>query len=636
MVKNKKNFRRLTNEMRAKLSITFLVIMGLFFVLVGRLIYLNVDRGRRYETMVLSSQKSESTIIPYERGKIYDRDENILATNEKLYALVLEPKNILDHDGKYKDLIIDALVEFFRFSRSELETVIDSNPDSYYEVYRKNLEYDDVSDFMKFMDLKDEPTEGKTEEEKEEIRRASKINGISFEESYKRVYPYKSLACRAIGFTSSGNVGNWGIEQAYSNTLNGINGRNYYYFDQTLNLEKAVKNPINGNSVVSTLDLQIQQIIEKKLRNYDKRVGSEMTSILVMDPNNGEILAMASSNPFDLNDPMNEDYLRMIYTDAQINEMKKYTEAVESGRIKEKKKSKKKKLYDGFYTLWRNPVISDTNEPGSTYKPFTVAAGLESGVLKGNEHYYCAGALGVGNRSIHCSHVHGDISLKNSVAKSCNVAMMTIAFKEKEDIFYAYQNRFGFGRKTGVDLPGEADTGSLVYNAKNYSSRATIATNSFGQNFNCTMMQMAAGFCSIINGGYYYQPRIVKQIKNENGDIIENYDKVLLRTTISEETSKTMRSYLRETVETGTGTKAQIEGYKIGGKTGTAEKIPRNKEDYYVSFIGFTPVKKPRVLIYVTIDEPHVKRQADASLAVNLERECMEEIVEIMGIEPGK
>ena len=390
MVKNKKNFRRLTNEMRAKLSITFLVIMGLFFVLVGRLIYLNVDRGRRYETMVLSSQKSESTIIPYERGKIYDRDENILATNEKLYALVLEPKNILDHDGKYKDLIIDALVEFFRFSRSELETVIDSNPDSYYEVYRKNLEYDDVSDFMKFMDLKDEPTEGKTEEEKEEIRRASKINGISFEESYKRVYPYKSLACRAIGFTSSGNVGNWGIEQAYSNTLNGINGRNYYYFDQTLNLEKAVKNPINGNSVVSTLDLQIQQIIEKKLRNYDKRVGSEMTSILVMDPNNGEILAMASSNPFDLNDPMNEDYLRMIYTDAQINEMKKYTEAVESGRIKEKKKSKKKKLYDGFYTLWRNPVISDTNEPGSTYKPFTVAAGLESGVLKGNEHYYCA------------------------------------------------------------------------------------------------------------------------------------------------------------------------------------------------------------------------------------------------------
>jgi len=636
VVKKTKNFHRLTNEMRAKLSITFLAMLGLFFVLIGRLIYLNVDRGTRYETMVLSSQKNESTIIPYERGKIYDRDENILATNEKLYALVLEPKNILDHEGKYESLIVNSIVEYFGFSRSELKTVIESNPDSYYEVFRKNLTYDDVSAFMKFQDMAGESKEGKSKEEQELIERASKVTGVTFEESYKRVYPYKSLACRAIGFTSSGNVGNWGIEQYYSDILNGTNGRNYYYFDQTLNLEKAVKNPINGNSVVSTLDLQIQQIIEKRLRAFDKRVGSEMTSILVMDPNNGEILAMASSNPFDLNDPMDEKYLKMIYTDAQIQEMKDYTEAVESGRVKEKKNSKKKKLYDGFYSLWRNPIISDTNEPGSTFKPFTVAAGLESGVLKGDENYYCGGALGVGRRTIHCSHVHGAISLKDSVAKSCNVAMMTIAFKEGKDAFYAYQNRFGFGRKTGVDLPGEAETSSLVYNADNYSSKATIATNSFGQNFNCTMLQMASGFCSLINGGYYYQPRIVKQIKNENGDVVESFDKVLLRTTISEETSKTMRSFLRETVETGTGTKAQIEGYKIGGKTGTAEKIPRNKEDYYVSFIGFTPVKKPKVLIYVTIDEPHVKRQADASLAVNLERECMEEIVDVLDIEAGK
>ena len=188
-VVKKKNFRRLTNEMRAKLSFTFLVMLGLFFVLIGRLIYLNVDRGTRYETMVLSSQKNESTIIPYERGKIYDRDENILATNEKLYALVLEPKNILDHEGKYENLIVNCLVEYFGFSRSELKTVIESNPDSYYEVFRKNLTYDDVSDFMKFQDLAGESKEGKSKVEQDKIDRASKVTGIPLRKAIRGSIP---------------------------------------------------------------------------------------------------------------------------------------------------------------------------------------------------------------------------------------------------------------------------------------------------------------------------------------------------------------------------------------------------------------------------------------------------------------
>ena len=644
MAKKRNSFQRLTIQMRGKLGFVFIVFMSLFFILVVRLVYLNVDRGKKYETMVLSSQKNESTIIPYERGKIYDRDENILATNEKLYALVLEPKNILDHKGKNEELIINSLVEYFGFNANELRTVIESNPNSYYEVFKKNMTYDEVSDFMKFQEMAKENPEGKSEQEKEKIRQASRIEGISFEESYKRVYPYHSLACRILGFTSSGNVGNWGIEQAYSHTLNGINGRNYFYFDQTLNLEKAVKDPVNGLSVVSTIDLQIQQIIEKKLKNYDKKIGSEGTSILVMDPNNGEVLAMASSNPFDLNTPMDEDYLHMIYNENEIKKMEDYTKKVESGEVEddpnmsetERIKKGKMKLFDGFFALWRNPVISNTYEPGSTYKSFTVATGLESGTLSTKKTFYCSGGLQVGGRVIHCSHVHGDLSLKNALAKSCNVAMMNIAFKEGENIFYAYQNRFGFGRKTGIDLPGEARTDNLVYNAENFSSRATIATNSFGQNFNCTMLQMASAFCSLINGGYYYQPHIVRQIQNENGDVVENINKTLVRTTISEDTSEILRSYLKETVETGTGVKAQIEGYSIGGKTGTAEKIPRNKKDYCVSFIGFTPVKNPRVVIYVVIDEPHIKHQDNAGLAVTLERECMEEIVDVLNIEPKK
>ena len=260
-----------------------------------------------------------------------------------------------------------------------------------------------------------------------------------------------------------------------------------------------------------------------------------------------------------------------------------------------------------------------------------MSAGLENGTLTGEEAYYCTGSLTVGKRNIGCSHVHENINLKNAVAKSCNVAMMNIAFNEGAESFYQYQNLFGFGRKTGIDLPGEADTSSLVYNATTCENSATLATNAFGQNFNCTMIQMASGFASLINGGYYYKPRVVKQVQNDSGDVVEEIGAEVLRETISEETSETIRSYLEETVKSGTGTKAQIPGYSIGGKTGTAEKIPRNKEDYYISFMGFD---NPQLLIYVTIDEPNVDNQANAALAVSLEKECMEEILKICGIEP--
>ncbi len=366
-----------------------------------------------------------------------------------------------------------------------------------------------------------------------------------------------------------------------------------------------------------------------------------------MNPQNGEILGMTSSYPYNLNKPMDEKSLLSLYSQSEIDKMKAYTkqkqteEATDSEDTSEDSKDSTKKktddqktIYDAFNELWRNSIISDTNEPGSTYKPFTVATGLESGALTGNENYFCTGSLMVGKRNIGCSHVHGNITLKDAVAKSCNVAMMNIGFKEGADTFYKYQNIFGFGRSTGIDLPGETDTKSLVYNASNYSNSVTLATNAFGQNFNCTMMQMAAGFCSLINGGNYYRPHIVKQIQSDNGAVVKDIGKEVLRKTISEETSATIRSYMQQTVESGTGTKAQIEGYSIGGKTGTAEKIPRNKKDYYISFIGFTPVESPQLLIYVTIDEPNVSFQANAGLAVELEKACMEEIVDVLGIKP--
>lgn len=676
MTKKKKKVSRLTTAMRGKLSVVFLVIVCLFLLLVIRLAYWTIRNGDEFETIVLGQQNHTSSTIAYERGRIYDRNGNILASNEKIYTLVLEPKNIIDvgtagqneeEDGKKKEnkvleTTIRVLNEYFGFSEDDLRQTIEENANSYYVVYKKNLSYDEVSAFRKFLAKAEESWDANTPaDEKAKIQEARLVEGVMFEENYKRVYPYKDLACRILGFTSSGNSGNWGIEQYYNDTLNGTNGRSYYYFNQELTQEQTVKPAENGNSVVSTIDMQIQQVIEEKLAEFDKDVGSKMTSILVMDPRNGEVLGMASSNPYDLNDPMNEENLLQLYSQEEIDEMKAYTEEKESEGSSEdetdaasteekeedtatedgseenteedEKEEDKMTIYDGFYQLWRNPIISDANEPGSTYKPFTVAAGLETGVLTGNESYYCTGSLTVGSWNIGCSHVHGNISLEDAVAESCNVAMMNIAFNEGNDIFYQYQNLFGFGRSTGIDLPGEAQTASLIPAEKNRDT-VTLATNSFGQNFNCSMMQMAAGFSSLINGGNYYKPRVVKEIQNDQGDVVEEKEPEVLRETVSEETSEIMRGYLKKTVESGTGTKAQIPGYSIGGKTGTAEKIPRNKEDYYISFVGFVPAEDPELLIYVTIDEPNVDNQANAALAVNLERECMEEIVKILGIEP--
>lgn len=693
VTKKKNPVRRLTTYMRGRLSLVFLCIVCLFFILVARLAYWTIKNGDEFETIVLGQQNHASRTIAYERGRIYDRNGNVLASNEKIYTLVLEPKNIIDVGKRQMDdedtvnpvveATIRALNKYFGYDEDDLRQTIAENSNSYYVVYEKDLTYDQVAAFRDFTakaELSwDETTPAA---EKAEIKEARNVEGVVFEENYKRVYPYKDLACQLLGFTSSGNSGNWGIEQYYNDTLNGTNGRSYYYFNQELTQEQSVKEAENGHSVVTTIDMQIQQVIEEKLKEFDENTGSKMTSILVMDPQNGDVLGMASSNPYDLNDPMNEENLRMLYSEEEIQDMKEYTAEVEEKEKEQKglpsdgeeteedapeddtadgaaaddpndsadedtenaeeaeedvSEENRRTIYDGFYQLWRNPIITDTHEPGSTYKPFTVATGLETGVLTGNESYYCTGSLPVGSWNIGCSHVHGNINLQNAVAESCNVAMMNIAFNEGNDIFYQYQNLFGFGRKTGIDLPGEAEASSLIPAEENRDT-VTLATNAFGQNFNCTMIQLASGFASLINGGYYYEPQVVREIVNDDGNVVEEKETNLLRETVSEETSATMRTYLKETVENGTGTKAQIPGYSIGGKTGTAEKIDengrRNKQDYYISFIGFVPAEDPEVLIYVTIDEPNVDYQANAGIAVELEKACMEEIVKILGIEP--
>lgn len=649
----KKNDGRSPQKIKLKLMLVMGVITLLFLVLLGRLLYWNLSKGHEFEKKVLIQQRHSSTELPFERGKIYDTNGKVIATNERLYTLILEPKNILtkDNNGEYKenkDITLKALETYMGLSQIEVMEALEKNADSFYLEYLEDLSYDDISAMKEFMEMASKKkSQAESAVEKQLISDAEKVTGVYFVENFNRIYPNASTACHLIGFVSDGNAGQWGIEQYYNDALNGTNGRNFAYLNEELKMETERIEPIDGNSIVSTIYLEIQKAIEARRQAFDSETGSKMTTITVLNPNNGEILGMTSSYDYDLNDPMNEEALKQLYSEDEIAAFKANQEKEEKGETLERKKPGEiLTTIDAFSSIWKNSAITDTYEPGSTFKPFTVAAALEENLYDGNEGFYCPGYLVVNNQRIGCSHQHDDISFGHVIAKSCNTALMTIGLKEGNSIFTEYQKSFGFGQKTGVDLPGEPDTSTLLYDAEKMKD-IDLATNSFGQNFNVTALQLGSAFCSLINGGYYYEPHIVKQILNSDGNVVRNIGKTLMKTTISGEISEQMKPLLEETVLTGTGKAAAIEGYSIGGKTGTAEKISpverdgktyyvRNKEDYLVSFIAFTPVDDPEFLVYVTIDEPNVEYQANAGLAVELERQCMEDIIGILGLKPDK
>lgn len=649
----KKNDGRSPQKIKLKLMLVMGVITLLFLVLLGRLLYWNLSKGHEFEKKVLIQQRHSSTELPFERGKIYDTNGKVIATNERLYTLILEPKNILtkDNNGEYKenkDITLKALETYMGLSQIEVMEALEKNADSFYLEYLEDLSYDDISAMKEFMEMASKKkSQAESAVEKQLISDAEKVTGVYFVENFNRIYPNASTACHLIGFVSDGNAGQWGIEQYYNDALNGTNGRNFAYLNEELKMETERIEPIDGNSIVSTIYLEIQKAIEARRQAFDSETGSKMTTITVLNPNNGEILGMTSSYDYDLNDPMNEEALKQLYSEDEIAAFKANQEKEEKGETLERKKPGEiLTTIDAFSSIWKNSAITDTYEPGSTFKPFTVAAALEENLYDGNEGFYCPGYLVVNNQRIGCSHQHDDISFGHVIAKSCNTALMTIGLKEGNSIFTEYQKIFGFGQKTGVDLPGEPDTSTLLYDAEKMKD-IDLATNSFGQNFNVTALQLGSAFCSLINGGYYYEPHIVKQILNSDGNVVRNIGKTLMKTTISGEISEQMKPLLEETVLTGTGKAAAIEGYSIGGKTGTAEKISpverdgktyyvRNKEDYLVSFIAFTPVDDPEFLVYVTIDEPNVEYQANAGLAVELERQCMEDIIGILGLKPDK
>ncbi len=606
---------KFTTKMQKKLVVLFLFVLSAFVGLSVRLILINRDNGEQYKRQVLSQQRYDSRVIPFKRGDIVDCKGTKLAVSEKVYNVILDV-SLMTEKEQYIEATLQALGSCFDLDMTEIRSFVQANPESKYKVLAKKLSYDEISPFVELQnDAKNNPD----------------IKGVWFEAEYERVYPGGSLACDVIGFTGKDNTGTYGLEEYYNDTLNGINGREYGYLNDDSTLERRTKAAIDGNTIVTTIDSNIQGIVEKYLKKFNEENsdvaregnGAHNVGCIIQNVNTGEILAMASYPFFDLNDIYNPQVLLGMH---KLDENLKETDEVITQQMIDAMDHDT--LYMHLNAVWKNFCISNTYEPGSTAKPFTVAMGLETGRMSGNETYFCGGFLWYGGHKIHCHNRMGDgtLTVKQAIEKSCNVALMQMGEVIGKENFLTFQEGFGWGLKTNIDLAGEARTAGLVYDST--TMRETeLATATFGQGFNVTMIEMITAFSSLVNGGYYYEPHIVNKILSSDGTTIKNIEPRLLKQTISASTSEQIVDYCNGVVTEGTGTTARPAGYAIGGKTGTAETAPRTKKDYVCSFLGYAPADDPQIAIYVVVDRPNSTKQDDAKYATRIVRDILTEVL---------
>ena len=594
----KKKIKKLKRFMQNRLVFVYMIITAAFLLLVVRLVMLSGEE--KYEKSALAQQSYVSAVIPYKRGTILDRNGQVLAASDLMYHLILDPKVLL-YKEENVDPTLKALVEVYGLDESELRSILVEKKNSSYEVLRRQLSYEEKQQFEQY---KEELPEAE----------ASKIKGVWFEEEYKRTYPFGSVGSHIIGHTVLGDVGTYGIEQQYNDELTGINGRTYGYYDSSLNIQRTEKEAVDGNQIVSTIDVNVQRTVQKYVEDFLSTVGAENVGVILMDADNGEILAMQSNYSYNLNAPRE---LTAMYTESELTTM-----------------SSEEKV-NAMYDMWRNFCISDAFEPGSTFKPITVAAALEEQVITTDSEFICDGKEHFGETIvIRCSNSwgHGKLSLAQSLMYSCNDALMQIAAREGKDIFYKYQKHFLLGSRTGIDLPGETSGEIITLSNLNQTE---LATSSFGQSFTVNMVQMTAAFASLINGGSYYEPHVVKAIKNAEGATIKKVEPVEVTKTVSAETSAFIKDAMYYTVLDGTATKAQVKGYVMGGKTGTAQKYPRDAGKNLVSFLGFVETEDRTIVIYVVVDEAHDETMMSKSAtASTLAADILEEALPYLKMYP--
>ena len=614
--KKRNAVKKINYQMRTKLVILFGVVLLALLGLLVRITVINATSGASYKREVLSQaqQTYQSKIIPAKRGDIYDRNGNLLATSNKVYNVILDCKAVNSNKEKYKEPTVEALVEILGLDEEDILSRLEdpATENHQYQILKRELSMEEKKKFEDYTELSDDE-EGTPETYYENVV------GVWFEEDYLRSYPFGSLACDTLGFAEDRGTATLGLEGYYNSILTGVDGRQYGYISDEADVELTIIESTSGQSIETTIDVGIQQIVEKWVNAFNEKMGAKNVGVIIEDPSTGEILAMDGGDRYDLNNPRD---LSGAYTEEEIKEMND-AETVAA-------------LLD----LWGNYCVTDAYEPGSTVKPIIMAAALEKGAITSSDHFVCDGYQNFGVEGsitmIKCAAypgAHGTETLADVIANSCNDGMMQIGDKMGDDEFIKVQSLFNFGSRTGIDLPNE---GYGIIHTESTMGETELACSAFGQGFTCTMIQEINAMCSVINGGYYYQPHLVKKIKNSSGGTVKTITPTLMKQTISSNISADIRTYMQASVEYGTSRYSKVQGYSSGGKTGTAEKLPRGNGKYLVSFIGFAPVDDPEIVIYVVVDEPNVEDQASSTYAQYIAQGILSEVLPYLNIVPDE
>ena len=614
--RRRKPRQKINHQMKGKLAGLFGAVLLALVCLLGRITYINATSGDKYKKQVLTQaqQKFENDVLPAKRGNIYDRNGNILATSNKVYNVILDCKTV-NSDPEYAEPTIRALKAILGIDEEKVRSLLSDSrtSQSQYQILLKQLSMDKKKEFEAYTTVEEDSPLSDTEK-----KERGNVKGVWFEEDYRRSYPFKSLACDTIGFTLARDVADVGIESYYNSTLMGADGRQYGYFNSQSDVEQTIIEPVDGKNIVTTLDVGIQQIVEKYVNGFKKKMGAKNIGVVVQDPNTGEILAMDAGDRYDLNDPRD---LSSLYSEEEIKAMND------------------EETVTALNAMWNNFCVTDAFEPGSVVKPIVMAGALEKGSIAEGDNFVCDGgqAFGANNNTfIKCAvypDSHGTEDLMHVIANSCNDGMMQIAEKMGAEQFIKAQSLFNFGSRTGIDLPNE---GSGIIHTMDTMGETELACSAFGQGYTCTMLQEINAMSSVINGGYYYQPHLVKEIQDSNGSTVKTVEPVLLKQTISSEISAAIRSYMEDSVIEGTSRHSKVQGYSSGGKTGTAEKFPRGNKKYLVSFITFAPVEEPQVIVYVVVDEPNAEEQADSKYPQYIAQGILSELLPYLNVEPDE
>lgn len=587
---------------KKKIWVVFVCCILMMSGLIGRLVYLMCFRSDHYYEKAKDLHERERD-IKAARGKILDAKGNVLASNRTVCTI-----SVIHSQIKEPEKVIALLTQKLKMDEATV---------------RKRVEK--VSSIERV----------KTNVEKsvgDEIRE-SNLAGVKVDEDYKRYYPYGSLASKVIGFTGGDNQGIIGLEVKYEDILKGEPGKILTTTDargvEIDKLGETRQDPEEGKSLILSLDANIQEYAQQAALKVMEEKQAERVSILLMNPQNGEIYACVNVPEFDLNDPftLNED----LQAKLDMREEQTIEKETEQTAAQMAAKTKSKRKQELLNQMWRNPCMNDTYEPGSTFKIITMSAGLEAGVVTPNDRFYCPGYKLVEDRRIHCAKRigHGSQNFVEGAQNSCNPVFIEVGLRLGVDCYYKYFRQFGLLDKTGIDLPGEA--GTIMHQKKNMGE-VELATVSFGQSFQITPVQLATTVSSLINGGRRITPHFGVAVLNPDGTEGKKLEFPVKEGIVSEETSKKVREILETVVSQGSGKNAKIEGYSIGGKTATSQTLPRSANRYISSFLGFAPAENPQVLGLCIIHNPQGIYYG-GTIAAPVIRSIFENILPYLGIE---